>query len=351
MAIEKLIIRTGQQICRPFQLHMRGKVLVRTGQRVAMGEPVAEYYLPESYIEYDISSGFKVKPAKAESHIKRLVGEMVEEGDVIAMMGGVFQRIFRAPQAGRVIAIRNGKIMLALGNVKHVCRAGFPGLVVELLPDRGAVICATGSVLQGLWGNGKNAHGDLAFLGGSDQNPFNQEAINSKMEGKVIVTGPCLKKQLLERMVDARVAGVIVSSLAPTLQAECEQLEFPFMSLAGFGDIQVDEYSEAMILSMMGRQVFLNAHLPDPMTGMKPEVIMLGEEGAADVLFQDEFAFHIGARVRLTGKPYTGSVGEIIDLPAEEERYASGLVLPSAVVKRSDEQVIRVPLSNIELIY
>ncbi len=351
MALEKLIIRKGQQICRPFQLPMRGRVLVRTGQRVTMGEPVAEFYVPESYLEFDIPSGFKIRPSKAESCIKRLVGEEVDAGDIIASKGGIVQRIFRAPQAGKVIAIRNGKVMLALGSVKHVCRAGFPGLVVELLPDRGAVICTTGNVLQGVWGNGKNAYGDLAYLGGSDQNPFNQEAINTKMEGKIIVAGPCLKQDLLSKMVDVKPAGVIVSSLAPALQAECEKLDFPVMSLAGFGDIQLDECSEAMIFTMMGRQVFLNAHVPDPAVGMKPEVLMLGEEVAADVLFQDEFAFHVGAKVRLTGKPYTGSVGEIIDLPAEPERYASGLVLPSAVVKRSDDQVIRVPLANIELIY
>ena len=351
MTMEKLIIRAGQQICRPFQLPMQGKVLVRTGQRVLMGEPLAEFNLPERYIEFDVSSGFKMKPNKAESTIQRLVGEEVMEGDVIASTGGIFQKIFRAPQAGKVIAIHQGKVMLMLGNVRHICRAGYPGLVVELLPNRGAVICATGSVLQGVWGNGLNACGELAYLGGSEQNPFNQEAINSKMEGKILVTGPCLKVELLQRMVEAKPAGVIVSGLAPVLQTECEGLAFPLMSLAGFGDIEVDEYSEAMVLSMMGQQVYLNAHQPDLVSGLKPEAIMISEEGGDSGLFQDEFAFRIGAKVRLTGKPYTGSVGEIIDLPADKERYASGLILPSAVVKRSDEQIIRVPLTNIELIY
>ncbi len=351
MASEKLIIRSGQQICRPFQLPMKGKVLVRTGQRVTMGEPLAEYHLPEKYLEFDVSSGFRMKPARAEDTIKKLVGEEIDTDDIIARTGGIFQRIFRTPQAGKVIAIRNGKVMLALGNIRHICRAGYPGLVVELLPDRGAVICTTGSVLQGVWGNGLNACGELAFLGGSEQNPFNQEAITPKMEGKILVTGACLKMELLDRIIDVKPAGLVVSSLAPMLKETCAEIDFPLMSLAGFGDIQVDEYSEAMILSMMGRQVFLNAHQPDPNSGLKPELIMLSEEVADNSLFQDEFAFRVGARVRLTGKPYTGSVGEIIDLPPNPERYASGLILYSAVVKRSDEQIIRVPLSNIELIY
>ncbi|MCJ7695074.1 MAG: hypothetical protein MUO40_06550 [Anaerolineaceae bacterium] len=350
MTIEKLIIRSGQQICRSFQLPLRGQVLVRTGQRVEMDAVLAECCLPEKFVEFDVSSGFRVSVAKADAHIERLVGEKVEAGDIVARMGGIFQRIYRAPGDGSVVSIKNGRVLLALGEQKHVCKAGFPGLIVELIPDRGAVVCAQGSVLQGVWGNGKNTCGDLAYLGGSENSPFDQEAITDKLQGKIVVAGSCLNQALLNKLLNCGASGLVVSSFAPILEEKVTCINIPFMSLAGFGDIAIDEYSEGMILSMMGRQVFLNAHSPDPKSGMKPELIMLGEEIAVDGLFQDEFAFHIGAKVRLTGKPYTGSVGEIIDLPAIKERYASGLRLSAAVVKRSDGQIIRVPLTNIEII-
>lgn len=350
MAIEKLIIRSGQQICRTFQLPLSGQVIVRTGQRVEMDAVLAESCLPEKFVEFDVSSGFRVSAAKADAHIERLVGEKVEAGDIVARMGGLFQRIYRAPGDGKVVSIKNGRVLLALGEQKVVCKAGFPGLIVELIPDRGAVICAQGSVLQGVWGNGINVSGDLAFLGGSENNPFDQEAITDQLRGRIIVMGACLNHKLLEKLLGCGAAGLVVSSFAPILEEKIKHINIPFMSLAGFGDIAIDEYSEEMILSMMGRQVYLNAHSSDTISGLKPELILPGDESALDGLFEDEFAFHIGAKVRLTGKPYTGSVGEIIDLPVAKERYASGLRLSTAVVKRSDGQVIRVPLTNVEII-
>lgn len=329
---------------------MRGRVLVRTGQRVEMGDIIAEYVLPERFMVYNVQRGFGLSASKAESQVERLVGEHVEPGDVIAQSSGLFARIFRVPQEGRIISIHGGKVTLALGEVKHSCRASFPGIVVELIPGRGAVICGQGAILQGVWGNGKNAQGELIHLGGVEAHLYDQKDLDIELKDKIVSLGPCLREDLLTTLLESGAAGLIVSSLAPLLQSTGMNLDIPLMSLAGFGDIQTDAYSAAMITKMAGRKVFLNAHIPDSFSAQKPEMIVPLDEIEDEGLFDEEIRLHIGSKVRLIGNPYTGNVGEVIELPAEMERFASGLELPAAVVKRTDDQLVRIPTSNLEVI-
>ncbi len=350
MSLDILRITHGRQICRPIQLPMRGRVLVRTGQRVEMDDIIAEYVLPERFMVYNVQRGFGLSASKAESQIERLVGEHVEPGDVIAQSSGLFARVFRVPQEGRVISIHSGKVILALGEVKHICRASFPGIVVELIPERGAVICGQGAILQGVWGNGKNAQGELIHLGEAVTHPYDQKELDIELNGKIVSLGSCLREDLLTALLESGAAGLIVSSLAPLLQSTGMNLGIPLMSLAGFGDIQTDAYSEAMIKEMVGRKVFLNAYMPDPFSAQRPEMIVPLSEIEDEGLFDEEVRLRIGSKVRLIGNPYTGNAGEVIELPAEMERFASGLELPVAVVKRTDDQLVRIPTSNLEVI-
>jgi hypothetical protein len=350
MSLDLIRIRSGQQIYRSIVLPMRGNVLVRTGQHLKVGDIIAEYTLPEHFLVFDVVNGLKIDASKLDTHLLRLVGEQVEAGDVIAQKSGLFSRIFRAPQDGRVISILDGKVTLALGTKKITCSANFPGVVVELIPDRGAVIGGSGAVLQGVWGNGLNAQGMLAYLGGSDQNPFDQTVIGPDLAKKIVVMGYCTSDAILGACVKSEVAGLIVSALAPQLQSRAQELEIPLMCLSGFGDINLDAYSEGMVLMMMGHEVFLNAHVPDLYAGVRPEVIMPTDQITYEGLFVEENRLRVGSKVRLVGKPYTGGVGEIIDLPDEKERFASGLWIQPVVVKRVDGEIIHIPITNIEVI-
>ncbi|MFH1446473.1 MAG: hypothetical protein ABIG43_03570, partial [Chloroflexota bacterium] len=129
MSLDILRITHGRQICRSIQLQMRGRVLVRTGQRVEMGDIIAEYVLPERFMVYNIQRGFGLSASKAESQVERLVGEHVEPGDVIAQSSGLFAKMYRVPQEGRVISIHSGKVTLALGETNHNSKASFPVIV------------------------------------------------------------------------------------------------------------------------------------------------------------------------------------------------------------------------------
>lgn len=350
MSVELIRIRSGQQICRSILLSDLGKILVRTGQRVEIGDIIAESVNPAKFLIFDLVNGLKIRSHKVEGCIERLIGEQVEEGDIIAQTKGLLPRIFRSPADGKLISIHDGKVTLALGEKRETVSANIPGVVVELISGRGAVICCQGDVLQGVWGNGLSGQGELVLLADLETDPSEHSDQFKALIGKVVVMDSCSNRARLNALKNLPVGGIVVGSLSPILLEEVEQLPVPLMSLTGFGDSLIDPVSEIMLQKMTGQEVIINANIPDVYTGLKPELILPSSEVSADGLFIDENRVELGAKVRLIGKPYTGNVGTIIELPEDPETFASGLKLIPAVIKRLDGEIIRVPITNFEVI-
>jgi len=342
MSMQTLQIGCNQQIYRSFTLPYSGTVLVRIGQEVAAGDPIAEVRMPARFQVFDVVNNFKINPRHIDRYIERLVGEPVKAGDIIAQKSGIIARIFRAPEDGMVVAIRDGKITLALGEKVVQVLAAFPGTVVEIIAEQGAVVATQGALLQGVWGNGLNVSGFLTR--------WNEEVGTEKEDGiagKIIVVDHCASRAQLNRYMAQQPAGIVFGSILPQVLPELERADIPSMVLVGFGELPIDPISSQMLKQMQGQTVALNAASPDPLEGTHPELIFPGRAQFIEELFPAEELLKVGRRVRLLGKPYAGSVGTIIELPEQPEMFASGLVMEAVVVQRDDGQVIRVPRANI----
>ncbi len=348
MQTDGILIKTNQEILRSFVLPYKGSVLVRTGQEVDFGDPIAEVSLPARYQVFDVVNHFRINPARIDKYLQRLVGDKVRAGDVIAQKPGLFSRIFRASQDGQIVSIRDGKVTLAMGERTYQVRAGFPGLVVELVPDRGAVVAAQGALLQGVWGNNLIGMGELVWRGAEAEADKHQGQTTT--EGKIVVRDHLGAENELRALIAQRPTGLVFGSLAPSMLPALEKADLPVMCLAGFGDFQVDPYSAGWLERMAGKTVYLNASQADDLHAQKPELILPGADGQDEHLFPEEKPLTVGSKVRLTGAPYTGSVGEVIELPAEPEVFPSGFQLQVVVVQRPDDLVVHVPVENVELI-
>jgi len=349
MGTEILAIACDQQILRSYTLPFAGSVLVRIGQEVEAGEPVAEIKMPERYQVFDVINGLKINPKNIDRHIERLVGEPIKAGDVVAQKSGLISRIFRAPQDGMVVAIRDGRITLALGEKKLQVLATFPGTVVEIIPDRGAVVAVQGLLLQGVWGNGLNSSGELVSLDAAEPAAVKKQPA-ADLQGKIAVVEHAATKAAFAALLARKPAGLVLGSVMPELLPALEQAPLPVMVLVGAGEYEIDPLSKTMLRQMEGQTVYLNANEADTSELSRPDLILPGKAQVSPGLFREELRLEPGKRVRLLGKPYTGSTGEIIELPEESEKFASGLVMRPVVVRREDDLVIRIPRENVELI-
>lgn len=342
--MRKVIIRSGQPVYKQVRLTQPGTVLVHTGQEVQVGDVIAEAVMPKEFQVFDVVNHLRIQPNRLDQHLKRLNGDPVSKGDLIAQKPGLITRIFRASQDGRIVSLREGRVTLAMGERKLQQKAPIAGTVVELIPGFGAVIGLTGSLIQGVWSNGLNASGRFSILE-FDFNDPQQRGNLPDLNEKVVFSGAITSPDRFRLLLAKNPAAMVIPSLMPALVKEALDSRVAIMSLNGFGDQEIDPVSMGLMKEMQDQEVFL---LSDGV-GMSSELILPGEAGKGGALFDEEVTLRVGSLVRLLGEPYLGSTGQVVELPERVERFASGLTTKVAVVERKDGTLVRVPVTNLLL--
>jgi hypothetical protein len=342
--VKNAIIQTDHLLSFPVELPVPGKVNVHLGQLVEQGDIIAEAVLPAKFQVFDVINQFRIKESGLDSCLKRLAGEDVQRGDVIAKKSGLISRFFRAPEDGKVVAIRDGRVTLAMGEKVIQAQTPIGGTVGELIPGLGAVIVVRGFSLRGSWGNGKTAIGQLVMLDEVKESDL------AKVKDAIVYLNSVARLAELKTLYDNGAAGILVASLDPASRTEVEKFRIPVMSLLGFGEAALDQLSRSAIEELQNSQVTLLARRADPYRDVKPELFQPSESVKTAELFAEPEPTLIGQTARLLGQPYFGSVGKIVELPEKTERTASGMKSKVAVIKREDETIIRVPLENLEIL-
>lgn len=342
--VKSAIIQTDHLLSFPVELSVPGRVTVHLGQRVEPGDVIAEAVLPAKFQVFDVLNQFRLKESDLEACIKRLAGEDVQRGDVIAKKAGLISRFFRAPEEGKIVAVRDGRVTLALGEKTIQALAPIGGTVGEIIPGLGAVIISRGFSLRGAWGNGKTAIGKFVIL------KVDKESNLAEVNDTIVFLDGIATLAAMKALEDKGAAGILVSSLDPSLKSSLEQFKLPVMSLLGFGEAELDQSTRTALEDLQNSQVTLVARKTDPYRDMKPELFQARETAETAALFAVPEPALIGRTARLLGQPYFGSVGKIIDLPQETERMASGIQSLVAIIEREDATIIRVPLENLEIL-
>jgi len=344
MTLTNAMIQTNHLLSFPVELPVPGLVNVHLGERVEADDLIAEAVLPARFQVFDVLNQFRLKESQLEVCIKRLAGEEVKRGDVIAKKNGLISRIFRAPEDGKVVAVRDGRVTLAMGEKTIQARTPIAGTVAEIIPGLGAVIVSRGFCVRGAWGNGKTGLGSLLKL------DLVSEIILPEVKDAVVFVDSLTALAELKALQEKGAAGIVVSSLETATRTEVEKFEIPVMSLLGFGEATLDPLSQSAMEELHGKQITLVARKADPYRDLKPELFQERETDETAQLFAEPEPTLIGRTARLLGQPYFGSVGKIVELPQEIERTASGIQSKVAVIEREDETVIRVPLENLEIL-
>jgi len=343
--MRKVIIRSGQPIYQPVRLPLPGSVLVRVGQEVKVGDVLAEVTLPEKFQVFDVVNHLGIQPNRLDEHLKRLNGEAVSKGDVIAQKPGIITRIFRASQDGKIVSLREGRVTLAMGERRLQVLAPITGTIVELIPGYGAVIGLSGSLIQGVWSNGLNASGSFTRLE-FDFNDPQQRGNLPDLQGKIVFAGALINPERFQAVVLKKPAGIVLPSLMPELVSQALESGVAVMSLCGFGDQEVDLVSLSLLEKMRDQDVFL---LSDG-RAQAAELIQPGDAGRVSALFDEEASLQVGSLVRFLGQPYLGSTGIVVEMVEKPERLASGIIARVVVVERPEGTVIRVPITNVLLL-
>lgn len=337
-------------IVRERVLPVAGKVLVRLQQKVGLGDIVAETRWAREHAMLDVARMLGISANAADRLIKCKVNDRLAAGTEIAVGKGLFPRTVRVPREGRVVAVGGGQVLMEVGETKLELRAGIPGTVIEIIPDRGVVIQTAGGLAQGMWGNGRIDTGLLINLTDGPDSVLTAGRLDVSLRGSIILAGMVKDAETLQVAAELPVRGLILSSIYPSLLQKAREMRYPIIATDGFGPLAMNSVAYKLLSTNAKREVTVNAEVFDRYTGARPEVIIPLPISADPPAPRDVDTFAPGSQVRMRRPPHMGMIGSIVSIKPGLSTLPSGLRARAAEVKLENDETALVPLVNLEVV-
>jgi hypothetical protein len=355
------------------RLPLKGQVLVQVGDSVNPDTVVARTELPGPVTTVRVAERLGVEPRELPKYLLKQVGDKVQVGEIIAerkSFFGLFTSRVTSPITGTIDFISE-----ATGNIgiRHLptpveVTAYLRGLVVDVLPEEGAVVATRGVFVQGIFGLSGERHGQIALLADSPDEVVSDTKVSDEHKGKVLIAGALAHWRLMEAAkqvgaVALVTGGVLDTDIKKLLGYDIgvaitghEPLPFTLIVTEGFGEIAMAKRTFELLASQEGREASVNGATQIRAGVIRPEVVV-PKDGALTLEDleepkESEFAageLNIGTPIRLIRAPYFGSLGRVVALPPEPQEIETETktrVLEAELV--TGERVI-VPRANVEI--
>ncbi|MFH1184345.1 MAG: hypothetical protein V1755_04805 [Chloroflexota bacterium] len=337
-------------VVRERRLPIKGSVRVRAGQKVSPGDIVADATWAREHIFLDVARMLGISAVAADRLIRFKTGDPVTAGLVVARGGGLLPKTIRVPRTGRVVASGAGEILIEAGESRLELRAGFSGIVKEIIPDRGVVIETTGALVQGVWGNGRIDSGAMINLADKPDALLTPGRLDVSMRGSILVGGQVRDAETLRTAAEVSVRGLLIGSIFPSLLPLAVEMRYAIVVTDGFGSMPMNSAAHRLISTNDKREVTISAEAFDRYSGRRPEVIIPLPSEKRPAEPHDVEAFAPGQTVWVRRQPAAGLIGTILMLPSGPSIFPSGLRAPGAEVRLENGQQLLVPLVNLEVV-
>lgn len=337
-------------ILRERRLPIAGTVIARPGQKVSATDVIAEAKWSHEHVLIDVANALHLPAQAADRLIRCKTGDVLPAGSVVAVGGRPIRKSIKTPKQGRVVAAGGGQVLLETGETSIQLRAGIPGLVVDLIPGYGVILQNFGSLIQGVWGNGRIGTGSLVNIMEQADSVFSAISLDVSRRGSIILGGMCREAESLQAAGEMQVRGLILSSILPSLLPLAGQMRYPIMVTDGFGSLPMNSAAWKLLSTNVDREATLNAEAYDRYTGARPEVIIplpVAQEPPEPRRLEE---FAAGQMVRMRRPPSPGSIGTIAALRPGQSMLPSGVRAPAAEVKLESGETVLVPLVNLEVV-
>lgn len=338
------------KITRKRRLLLPGRVLVNEGDPVHPEDVIAEALLPDKVFILDIAKSLGLEPDQAGQCLVRQIGESLQPEDIIAQCEGAIPRLVRTPIAGTLTEYHQGKVVIATRQTVVNIKAGMIGTIAEVIPELGAIVSVTGSLLQGFWGNARVGSGLLKVMEPDLDSTLAVSDLASLEAGLLVVAGMCSSVDVLKALEEKKAAGLIVKTITPELIPIILDLSFPVLVLQGFSDLQPDPVSIDILQARNGEIACINACPKDIINGQHPELIIPQGKGSPAEEKDFKEKLEIGQQVILLSGSDIGKIGEVSALSDEKMQFDSGLVFEAAEIRLQNGELIHVPCQNLLII-
>lgn len=335
-------------IVRTRALPAEGRVLVRPGQKVTPADVIAETTVRQKHSILDVAAELGIPPSRADSALKVKRGQKINKGDILGESSGIFGREALSPLEGLVVATGGGKIVLETGGAALQIRAGLAGTVSQVIENRGAVLRASGALIQGAWGNGKMDSGILISLIKQADDPLTAAQLDVSLRGSILLGGHVADLKTLQSAAEMLVRGLILASLAPQLLSAAQQAPYPILLLEGFGKRPMGAQAFKLLSTNLKREISVNAESFNRFKGSRPEVFISLPVGQEPPEPRDIESFAPGQTVRINWLARPAQSGTLTQLYAQPTQLPGGISARCAQIRLETGEVVTAPLSNLE---
>jgi hypothetical protein len=284
--LEETVVRKERR------LPTEGEVLVEPGDRVEAETVVARGVVENPDIrELRVYASLGISPDLAKNYMLKTTGEDVARDEVIAIYRSFFGRstkVARSPIAGRIenFSPITGRTIVRGHPIQMEVKAHLPGEIVEVIDGEGAVVEARAAVLQGSFGLGGEAEGELVFAVDSADLPLTSEEIKAQHRGMVVVGGSVVTVEALHTAARNGVSAVIVGGIDQRDLTEFlgyeigvgvtggEDFGFTLIITEGFGVNPMDDARFSLLKEHEGRLACVDGTTQIRSRIQRPEVVI-----------------------------------------------------------------------------
>lgn len=350
------------------RLPIKGKVIKSIGDKLLPDEVVATTDLPGNVRIIKVASILSIGPSDIFDSLKVKIGEKVKKGDLIAQTEGIFgffkSEVF-SPIDGSIESISDvtGQLILREKPIPVEVDAYMSGIVKNIIPDEGVTIQTNAAFIQGIFGIGGEARGDIKVLVKNREEELSSELINETHQGKIIVGGSFISLNTFKKAMSLKVAGVVVGGfnyydleeiLGYTLGVAItgsEEIETSLIVTEGYGNIKMSKRTFDLLSDYNKKFASINGATQIRAGVIRPEIVIpLKEKNLKkDPFSSTSKGIQKGSLVRVIRAPHFGSMGKVVELPPELQKMESETMVRVAIIKIDNEKLI-IPRSNLEMV-
>ncbi|HGE70341.1 TPA: hypothetical protein ENX78_05855 [Candidatus Poribacteria bacterium] len=370
-----LKVSKGMALKRIRRLPLPGTITVQQGQKVNAETVVARTELPGQVTSFNVASLLGIQPDEIYQYMLKKEGDPIAKDEIIASskgLFGLFKSQCKSPITGTIESISKitGLVMLREPPIPVEINAYVDGLVTEIIPNEGVVIQTYGTFIQGIFGIGGEAIGELAIVCKSPDDVISPDDLNPEMAGKVLVVGSIVTSDIINKAIQLNVKGIISggiddSDLRNLLGYELgvaitgsERLGITIIITEGFGRMAMANRTFNLLRECEGKKVSINGATQIRAGVIRPEAIIPDVKEAfsshsLDIPDDPELqgSLNIGTEVRIIREPHFGELAEVTELPVdlqELETEAKVRVLKVRLRRTNDEIIL--PRANVEIV-
>lgn len=350
-------------------LPLLGDVMVKMGDALKAEDVVARAHLPGKVQAINAVNRLGIQPKDLREYMLKKEGDPVQKDEPIAETKPwvkMMKSVLHSPITGTIetISTVTGQILLREPPKPIQVFAYVDGAVIEVMEKEGVVMETLATFVQGIFGVGGEAVGELVIAVDKPDDVLTTDHILPGHKDKIIVGGAFIQYDVISKAQKIGVKGIITGGfddedLRKLLGYDLgvaitgsEEIGITLIMTEGFGKIQMAQRTFDLLKFRSGAKTSINGATQIRAGVVRPEIIIpyTDKSSSKEIDKPIDRGMDIGDPVRVIRVPHFGKIGKIKNLPFAPCAIETEATVRVLEVEFPDGSTASVPRTNVEMI-